>query len=643
MIYVNNVSVYPSSITIKKGQFYNGAYAIVSPSNATCGCVEWSSDDIGVATVNWESGQIYGRSGGTARIYATATDGSGKRDYITVTVDDTVKITSIYTCPENMTLMVGDTETLSPIIYPSNATNKTLDWTTTNSSVASVSGGVVTAKAPGSAYIRATARDGSGKVGSTFVEVWGNVLVQSINVVPSSKTMNIGDSVILSANVTPSNATDSHVVWESTNTSVATVNAASGLVCAVGAGVTTIKAEAQDGSGVVGMATITVNARVPVTGITVCPETKTLNVGESTTLQATVYPYNATNKSVTWCSSNESVACVDYLTGYITAIKAGTATITATTADGGYTDTADITIYIDTVTIKKDGYFNKVVFKNSGKVWRCINNDMIYNEENSTNTTFLRRSNYNCYKNYDGATEVHDGPMIFEDDELRLLYAIDPYGVAFHVKSYAESLPGGMATSLEEKDRVFRVLFGREPKYYYRDMYGTIWYETDVNRNSDQIISESEAYFGMHPGNTYLRALISGIDFTRAIAELLLQGKNIQTTVLEKAIDIVGFTLKFSLLYFEGEHVVLAEEIISELEDMVEGGLLHVVELDNVFKVLSAFTSFIELIEALTDKPKYYLATMDYCITKTDYDISLEIASGETYKLTTIGENVIVE
>ena len=411
----------------------------------------------------------------------------------------------------------------------------------------------------------------------------------------------------------------------------------------MGAGTTTIRAEAQDGSGVVGIATITVRANVPVTGITVCPETKTLNVGESTTLQATVYPYNATNKSVTWRSSKENVVCVDRITGYMTALKAGTATITATTTDGGYTDSADITVYIDTVTIKKDGYFNKVVFENSGKVWRCINHDMIYNEENSINTIFLRRSNYNCYKNYDGATEVHDGPMIFEDDELRLLYAIDPYGVAFHVKSYAESLSGGMATSLEEKDRVFRILFGREPKYYYRDMYGTIWYETDVNRNSDQIISESEAYFGMHPGNTYLRSVISVIDFTRAIAELLLRGKSIQTTVLEKAIDIVGFTLKFSLLYFEGEHVVLAEEIISELEDMVEGGLLHVVELDNVFTVLSAFTSFIELIEALTDKPKYYLATMDYCITKTDYDISLEIASGETYKLTTISENVIVE
>ena len=230
MIYVNKVNVYPSSVTIKKGEFYSGAYAVVSPSNATCGCVEWSSDDIGVATVNWESGQIYGKSGGTARIYATATDGSGKSDYITVTVDDTVNISAIYTCPENISLMVGDSTTIYTNIYPGNATNKVLNWTSTNSSVASVSGGVVTAKAAGHAYIKAHATDGSGKVGTTFVEVLENVLVQSINVVPSSKTMNIGESIILSANVTPTDAIDSHVVWESTNPSVATVNAASGLV-----------------------------------------------------------------------------------------------------------------------------------------------------------------------------------------------------------------------------------------------------------------------------------------------------------------------------------------------------------------------------------------------------------------------------
>ena len=634
MIYVNNVSVYPSSITIKKGQFYSGAYAVVSPSNATCGCVEWTSDDIGVATVNSESGQIYGKSGGTARIYATATDGSGKSDYITVTVDDTVKITSIYTCPENMTLMVGDTETLSPVIYPSNATNKTLDWTTTNSSVASVSGGVVTAKAPGSAYIKATARDGSGKVGSTFVEVWGNVLVQSINVVPSSKTMNIGDSVILSANVTPSNATDSHVVWESTNPSVATVNAASGLVCAVGAGTATIKAEAQDGSGVVGTATITVRANVPVTGITVCPETKTLNVGESATLQATVYPYNATNKSVTWRSSNESVACVDRITGYMTALKAGTVTITATTSDGGYTDSADITVYIDTVTIKKDGNFNKVVFKNSGKVWRCINNDMIYNEENRENSDFIQRANYNYYPNYDSSNPTNMGVITYTDEELKLLYAIDPYGVAYYVERFANDKTGLTAT-LQEKDRIFKLFFGRNPKYFARNPDGSSWYQTGDTSDLSTVLSESETVFGMHQiWDAY--TIRQMLELALTVFDIALSLTLVAPACYNwfKAHKTVNNVLK--IISFVASGILdgfISPDLDSFAEDELEG--------TNLLWAYTIVTSYIDLyavVQGMNLSANFYPQILDYYINNLNYKIKLELTSGQTYNLQEIKE-----
>ena len=69
-------------------------------------------------------------------------------------------------------------------------------------------------------------------------------------------------------------------------------------------------------------------------------------------------------------------------------------------ADGGFTASCIVTVVIDTVTIKKDGAFNKVVFNKSGKVWRCINHDMIFDEDNMNNTFLIQRSNHNFFTYY---------------------------------------------------------------------------------------------------------------------------------------------------------------------------------------------------------------------------------------------------
>lgn len=119
-------------------------------------------------------------------------------------------------------------------------------------------------------------------------------------------------------------------------TSVATVNPDTGLVLVQGAGTAKIRATAQDGSGKYAECTITVKAPIPVIDVDVCPTSLTMNVGDIEYLCASITPYNATNQTVTWCSSNENVATVGLYTGKVTAKKAGTTTITATTADGGF-------------------------------------------------------------------------------------------------------------------------------------------------------------------------------------------------------------------------------------------------------------------------------------------------------------------
>jgi hypothetical protein len=234
-------------------------------------------------------------------------------------------------------------------------------------------------------------------------------------------------------------------------------------VTAQGVGTATITATAQDGSNKKGYCTITVNAPVAVTGVEVCPTSLTMNVGDIEYLCASITPSNATNQTVTWCSSNENIATVGLYTGKVTAKKAGTATITATTSDGGYQASCNVTVIIDTVTIKKDGAFNKVVFNKSGKVWRCINQDMIFSDVPLTSPLF-DRSNLNFY----GSTEYNNNIITYTDEEIKLLYAIDPYGVADYVQRYASEqfYVNELEGVLGYKDRIFRLLFNREPKYF---------------------------------------------------------------------------------------------------------------------------------------------------------------------------------
>ena len=332
MIWVNSVTVYPKSITLKVGNWSYAAYAEVCPSNADCKEVQWHSDNSSVASVNASSGYICANGVGTAHIYATATDGSGCSDYLTVTVSNTVPVTSVTLNRSSLSLEKGQTSYLYATVCPDNATNKNVTWKSSNNGVATVSSGVVTAVSKGSAKITATAADGSGKSASCTVVVTGDILVTSIELTPSNKTLKVGYSFFPSVTVCPTNATKKSVTWSSANSNIASVNPNSGLVYAKAVGTTTIYASACDGSGVCGCCTVRI-IPVYVQDITVCPETLTLDVGESSCLEATVYPVNATNQNVSWISENCNIADVD-ANGCVTAKSAGTTCICAYATDG---------------------------------------------------------------------------------------------------------------------------------------------------------------------------------------------------------------------------------------------------------------------------------------------------------------------
>jgi uncharacterized protein YjdB len=167
------------------------------------------------------------------------------------------------------------------------------------------------------------------------------VAVTGVTVSPTTLSLtSVGQTSTLTASITPTNATNKTVTWSSSNTAVATVNSTTGLVTAVAAGSATITATTADG-GKTATCAVTVTITVPVTGITISPATLTLtSVGATGTLTATVTPSNATNKSVTWTTSNANFATVS--AGTVTAVAVGRATITATTVDGGFKASCDV-------------------------------------------------------------------------------------------------------------------------------------------------------------------------------------------------------------------------------------------------------------------------------------------------------------
>lgn len=166
------------------------------------------------------------------------------------------------------------------------------------------------------------------------------VAVTGVSVSPTTATVGLGSTQQLNATISPANATNQNVTWTSSNTAAATVNA-SGLVTAVASGTTTITVKTVDGNKIA-TAAITV-AAIPVSSVAVSPTSASLYAGNTQQLTASISPANATNKNVTWSSSNTAIATVN-ASGLVTAVSAGTANITATTQDGNKTASAAITV-----------------------------------------------------------------------------------------------------------------------------------------------------------------------------------------------------------------------------------------------------------------------------------------------------------
>ena len=630
MRYVDWVTVYPSSITLQTGHWYYGAWAEVCPPYADNTDVEWYSNNTYVASVNAVYGYIYANNPGTARIYARATDGSGASGYLTVTVRGNIYVSSVELNRTSMSLERGQSSTLTATVCPTNATNPAICWRSTNTAVATVSDGVVTARGTGTAYIYAEAADGNGAYDRCHVTVTGDILATSVRVRPASMTLTAGFSDYVHAEVCPEDTTDPNVEWYSSDESVATVNADSGLVVAQGAGTATITARVTDGSDVRGECLLTVNPPIPVTGIEVCPESLTMNVGEERDICYNICPGNATNQSVIWCSSNENVATVGLRSGRVYAHKAGTTTITATTADGGFAVSCVVKVVIESVTIKQDGMSNVVIFESSGKRWECVNRDTIFDEENKPGRYYTDRALYNYLTYYDKEDSLNSitTPREYTDDEIKLLYAIDPYGVADYVKRYADYLLGGLESALSYKDRIFKLLFDREPKYFARTLNG-VWYETTDKSNLSAVLSESEEIFGMHPIYDAV-TILNLCGFALDIAGIVFGTSFFTVGTVRKCIGKIG---KVVVRVLSVGEAVVKNELASYTASSIIESAFDKTDLAWANNFVSLYDDLTEIADGIIAEPNYYHEILNYCAHDTNYLIYMELKNGVKYKI----------
>lgn len=353
----------PSNASIKVGETISIVVSFI-PDETWVGDVQWIPDDTGFVAVG-ENGIITGLAEGTATITVTSETYPNLTAtcVITVTPAEVTPVlpTSITLVPESASVMVGDDVTIAATVSPGDAEDKSVKWESSDPSIATVDeNGKVTGVAEGSAKITVTSNADPTVTAVCEITVTPGEIspVLPTSLVFDQKTGNVavGEKLTLSAAILPDNADDLGIIWSSSDPSIATVEEGDGkavvmgTVTGVAEGTVTITAKSSAVDSLFDTCVITVTAGQPPapvlpTSITLNPfEPVSVESGNTLRLTATVLPENADDKTITWESSDPTVATVDE-NGNVTGVAEGTATITvASNADPSVTTQIQVTV-----------------------------------------------------------------------------------------------------------------------------------------------------------------------------------------------------------------------------------------------------------------------------------------------------------
>lgn len=258
-----------------------------------------------------------------------------------------IPVTGVSLSEQNVDVTKGEYYQLVAHVSPPDATIKNVMWKTSNPSVATVDNtGNVYGVGAGPATITVTTFDGE-YTDSASINVKEKIInVQSVEFVNKSISLRVGEYQQLVYNITPPNATDKSVSFVSSDPLVASVDS-TGQVIALKNGNASITITTTDGSK---QDNCDITTTTSVSGINVSPKSININVGSSELINATVLPQSASNKEIVWDSSAPAIATV--LNGTVTAVANGNAIITATTVDGSFSDSSDISVTTSVESIK---------------------------------------------------------------------------------------------------------------------------------------------------------------------------------------------------------------------------------------------------------------------------------------------------
>ena len=260
--------------------------------------------------------------------------------------EDTPVVTSISFDKNEISIKVGESETLKVIHEPSDLPVPSYTWESSNEDVATITNGKVTAMSVGEATIKVTAAE-LGLSASCKIKV-NPVEAETIVLNTTNQELKIGDEFQLTATIEPENTTDKSITWESNDDKIATVTE-EGLVKAVGVGKAIITVTS-------GNVSVTCNIEVEpiqVTGISLSHEDIEIEITDEFELQATISPEDATNKKIIWSSSDEKIAKVSE-NGLITGLGEGKTIITAKSEDGGHTAQVNVTVNLKGIKLTQN-------------------------------------------------------------------------------------------------------------------------------------------------------------------------------------------------------------------------------------------------------------------------------------------------
>lgn len=338
--------------------------ATVIPEDATSKTLNWTSSNEDVATVDQE-GLVTAKAEGSTNIVAMATDGSKKSATCSITVVDpsNIKITSLSFSPvESPYLEKGNTLSITPIILPEDASNKTLKWHSSDENVATVAGGVVTPVSKGNVSISAETTDGSELsakldliVVDSYVPVKGVKIYANGVQVSGSFDLYVGEKQLFEAVVNPSDATNQNVRWEK-NVGGRGLVYPNGKSCEVTAG----ELNDEEESAALNLSVLSqenaeykttirvIVIRRPLEGISFAQPEVNVQKGKNTQLAVTFNPYNATDKTLVWSYKDEpagkEILTLDAKTGSVTGVKTGSCVIVATSKRYGFSAECTVTV-----------------------------------------------------------------------------------------------------------------------------------------------------------------------------------------------------------------------------------------------------------------------------------------------------------